>query len=85
MKVRERIARAKTEVAVAKRARGLRATGITLREVAEALNAERIPSRCGGRWSPESVRRLIARWPGVEAGDTITREPATVILREPIG
>jgi DNA invertase Pin-like site-specific DNA recombinase len=39
----------------------LRADGLTLREVAETLNAEGITGVRGGRWYPASVQRVLRR------------------------
>jgi DNA invertase Pin-like site-specific DNA recombinase len=39
----------------------LRSSGLTLAQVAEQLNAESAPTPNGGRWSPTSVARILAR------------------------
>lgn len=39
----------------------LRTAGRSLREVVEAMNAEGWPSKRGGRWHTETVRRVLAR------------------------
>lgn len=50
------------EQAVISRARKLRATGATLRQVAELLNADGVPTkRDGGRWHAATVSRMLAR------------------------
>ena len=49
------------EQAVISRIRELRAAGVSLRQMADALNTEGLPSKRGGQWHPETLRRVVAR------------------------
>lgn len=48
-------------VKVADLVQPLRAAGKTLREIAEALNANKVPTARGGKWSAAQVMRVIER------------------------
>jgi hypothetical protein len=43
------------------RARALRASGLSLRQVADRLHEEDYPPRKGQRWHPQSLARVLAR------------------------
>ena len=47
------------EQAVIRRVRGLRALGRTLQQIADALNAEGVHAKLGGRWVPKTVKGLL--------------------------
>lgn len=50
--------------AVVHRIRAERATGATLREIADGLNADGVPTPCGGRcWRPSSLRAALSTSP----------------------
>ena len=49
------------EVATVKRILALRAEGLTLRAIADALGAEGHRTKRGGRWAAETVRKVLAR------------------------
>jgi DNA invertase Pin-like site-specific DNA recombinase len=49
------------DAAVTERIRAERAAGKTLREIAEALNADGIPTARGGRWHASTMQRVLAR------------------------
>ena len=47
--------------------RRIRQSGVTsYRRIAERLNAEKIPTPRGGRWSKTSVARLVTRLQGLQ-------------------
>jgi DNA invertase Pin-like site-specific DNA recombinase len=46
------------EQAIVGRIQALRASGWTLRRIAEALNGEGIPTKHGGRWFPQTVQDI---------------------------
>ncbi len=39
--------------------RSMRKDGLSLRAIAETLNAEGIPTKRGGRWSPSTISRIL--------------------------
>ena len=43
------------------RPRGFKAEGLTLRRIAETLNADGVPSPGGASWNPGNVQRALAR------------------------
>lgn len=49
------------EAAVRDRIRSMRKAGAALQSICDALNAENIPTRFGGRWFPMVVARIAAR------------------------
>lgn len=51
-----------------RRAQGLRAEGLSLREVAERLNAEGVPAAKGGRWHVRTVRVALGLDVGTVGG-----------------
>lgn len=53
------LVRDEVEQAVVERMVAMRSGGASLRAIAGALNAESIPSKRGGRWSPSSVSRVL--------------------------
>jgi len=56
-----------------------RAKGRTLREIADRLNADGVPTAQGGRWWPGTVRLLLAR----EPLDTLPPDPSLSRLLPP--
>lgn len=46
---------------IAERLRTFKAEGLTLRRIAEALNADGVPSPGGASWHPGNVQRALAR------------------------
>jgi len=47
----------------AQRAAELRAQGLSLAQIAEALNTEKVPTPSGrGRWGKSNVQYVLARW-----------------------
>jgi DNA invertase Pin-like site-specific DNA recombinase len=46
---------------VRERVRAMRAEGATLRRIAAQLAQDGIPTAHGGRWAPETIKRLLAR------------------------
>jgi DNA invertase Pin-like site-specific DNA recombinase len=46
---------------IADRLRALKAEGLTMRRIAEALNADGVPSPGGGSWHPGNVQRALTR------------------------
>lgn len=46
---------------IAERLRAFKAEGLTLRHIAEALNADGVPSPGGASWHPGNVQRALAR------------------------
>ena len=46
---------------IADRLRAFKAEGLTLRRIAEALNADGVPSPGGASWHPGNVQRALAR------------------------
>ena len=46
---------------IAERLRAFKAEGLTLRRIAEALNADGVPSPGGASWHPGNVQRALAR------------------------
>jgi site-specific DNA recombinase len=49
------------ELAVVERIRGLRRRGRTLRQIADTLTAEGVPTRRGGTWAPQTVKKIVDR------------------------
>ena len=47
-----------TEAGVVRSMSGMRAEGRTLKEIADRLNAEGVPTRRNGRWHPATVRYM---------------------------
>lgn len=45
------------------RIRELRAGGLSLRKIADALTAEEVPTATGGKWWPATVRQVLEREP----------------------
>ena len=48
------------ELAVMRRIYALRGDGLTLRAIVDQLNGERIKTKTGKRWAPETVRYILA-------------------------
>lgn len=57
----ERLAQNENEAAVIARVVDLRNAGQTLQEIADALNAEGISTKRGGRWYPTTVKNILER------------------------
>lgn len=53
------LASAPDEQLVISKILGLRTSGMKLRQIAETLNAESVPTRCGGRWYATQVHRVL--------------------------
>jgi len=51
----------RTKAALAERLRGFKAEGLTLRRIADTLNADGIASPGGASWHPGNVQRALAR------------------------
>jgi DNA invertase Pin-like site-specific DNA recombinase len=49
------------ERAVARRIRRMRQGGLSLRKIADLLNAEQVPAKRGGAWHPVTVARVLER------------------------
>jgi site-specific DNA recombinase len=47
------------EQAIVGRIQALRANGWPLRRIAEALNSDRVPTKQGGRWFPQTVKDIL--------------------------
>ena len=55
------LVRNQAERAIANRMRSMRANGASLRQIADTLNAERVPAKRGGRWHPETIKQALSR------------------------
>lgn len=53
------------EAAVVARMKELKAGRLSLREIADALNAEKAPTRTGAKWSKMTVKTVLDRAGGV--------------------
>lgn len=63
------IVRVEADIAAVERIRHLRASGSSFAEIAESLASEGYPTQRGGRWLPNTVRRIWMRSDAVEALD----------------
>lgn len=54
-----KLARVEAEAAVVERVVALRGEGLTLQQIANALNAEGTATKRGGRWAPQTVANLL--------------------------
>jgi DNA invertase Pin-like site-specific DNA recombinase len=52
-----------TEQTIAHHIRRLHRDGLSIRKIADQLNAERIPAKRGGPWHPTTVARVVQRTP----------------------
>jgi IS30 family transposase len=52
-----------TEQAIAHRIRRLHRGGLSIRKIADQLNAEQVPAKRGGPWHPTTVARVLRRTP----------------------
>jgi DNA invertase Pin-like site-specific DNA recombinase len=48
---------------VARRIRRLHQAGLSIRKIADQLNAEQVPAKRGGPWHPTTVARVLQRTP----------------------
>jgi IS30 family transposase len=48
---------------VARRIRRLHRGGLSIRRIADQLNAEQVPAKRGGPWHPTTVARVLRRIP----------------------
>jgi site-specific DNA recombinase len=53
----------RAEQAAVRRIRRLRQDGLSLREIAAALEAEGVPAKRGGKWHPVTVARVLQEQP----------------------
>ena len=51
------------EEVVVERIRQLRAEGLSLQKIAEALDAEKLPTRSGAKWSKMAIKNVLDRLP----------------------
>jgi hypothetical protein len=51
------------EQAIARRIRRLHRGGLSIRKIADQLNAERVPAKRGGPWHPTTVARVLQEQP----------------------
>ncbi len=58
---RDLLVRDEAEQAVVARIREMRGEGRTLREIADILTAEKVPTKRGGAWAAETVRKILQR------------------------
>ena len=53
---------------VARRIRRLHQAGLSIRKIADQLNAEQVPAKRGGPWHPTTVARVLQRTPSATSG-----------------
>lgn len=57
----------------------LRADGKSLREIASALTAARVPTANGGLWSAQQVQRILLRLGHRPASSSASRDPLSAL------
>lgn len=58
----------------------LRADGKSLRQIASALAAERVPTANGGDWSAQQVQRILLRLDHRTASEQASRDPLAALV-----
>jgi hypothetical protein len=67
------------EQAVLRRIRRMYLRGMGWHKIAEQLNAERVPTKCGGRWWPTTIANYVRGYGAIRE-----REPAALSRPAPV-